>query len=243
MAEVRIGTSGWTYEAWRHGFYAGVPRARWLEHCGERFSALEINATHYRLQRQRTMERWRDAVPSDFRFAVKGHRFLTHVRRLREPAEPIARERRHAEVLGERLGAVLWQLPGTFERDDLALEGFLRALREGWPMRHVLELRHRSWFLPEIAERLSLAGVSNCISHAAGWPMWEAVTADLVYVRLHGSPRTYASSYGVRGLRPWVDRVERWLSERRDVYVFFDNDALGHAPADARRLMRMLAQA
>ena len=245
MAEARIGTSGWAYDEWRQEFYAGVPRRRWLEHCAEHFGAVEINATHYRLQRLSTLERWRPAVPPDFRFALKAHRYLTHVRRLRDPLEPIRRDRERAEALGSQLAAVLWQLPARFVFDDERserLDRFLDALTTSWPARHALELRHRSWFRSDVAARLTDHGVSSCISHAADWPMWEAVTADFVYVRLHGHPQTYASPYGRRGLRPWARRVRGWLDEGRDVLVFFDNDAGGAAPCDATRLIELLHQ-
>jgi uncharacterized protein YecE (DUF72 family) len=240
MATARIGTSGWMYDDWRDGFYAGLPRSRWLAHCADHFGALEINATHYRLQQRRTFERWRDAVPPGFRFAVKAHRYLTHIRRLQDPAEPIRRDRERAEALGERLAVVLWQLPARFALDTERLDGFLAALHAGWPMRHAIEFRHRSWFRADVSDRLAAAGVATCISHAADWPMWEQVTTDLAYVRLHGSPRTYASAYGERGLRPWARRVEGWLADDRDVFVFFDDDGGGAAPADASCLMRML---
>lgn len=243
MARAWIGTSGWTYAEWRHGFYEGVPRARWLSHCAERFDALEINASHYRLQARRTFERWAAAVPDGFRFTLKAHRYLTHVRRLREPVGPIRRDRGRAEALHERLAAVLWQLPARFARDEertARLGCFLEALSAEWPARHAIELRHRSWFQPEVADLLASHGASAVISHAAEWPMWEATTADFVYVRLHGVPCTYASAYGPRELRPWVARIGRWLAEGRDVYVFFDNDIEGAAPRDAIALREML---
>ena len=243
MARAWIGTSGWTYDGWRHDFYEGVPRARWLSHCAERFDALEINATHYRLQTRSTFERWAAAVPDGFRFALKAHRYLTHVRRLREPVEPIRRDRERAQVLGDKLAVVLWQLPARFACDaerTARLERFLGALPAEWPVRHALELRHRSWFRPEIAELLARHGVATVVSHAAEWPMWDSTTGDLVYVRLHGYPCTYASAYGPRELRSWVTRIERWLSEDLDVYVFFDNDIEGAAPRDATVLREML---
>lgn len=243
MARARIGTSGWMYDEWRHGFYEGVPRKRWLAHCAEHFDALEINASHYRLQRRSTLERWAAAVPERFRFTLKAHRYLTHVRRLREPQEPIRRERERAQALGERLAVVLWQLPARFAHDDereSRLAAFLEALATEWPARHALELRHRSWFQPRVADILEQHGASAVISHAGDWPMWEMATSDLVYVRLHGQPRTYASAYDTAALRSWAGRVRRWLDEGRDVYVFFDNDMDGAAPRDATALMEML---
>jgi uncharacterized protein YecE (DUF72 family) len=242
MARAFVGTSGWMYDRWRHDFYAQVPRQHWLRHCGARFTALEINATHYRLQRRSTFEAWRAAVPPGFTFAVKAHRYLTHSRLLTEPAGPIRLERERAEGLGPALGAVLWQLPARLRRDDERLEGFLGALAGEWPGRHVIEFRDRSWFSPDVAAVLREHGVAVCISHAGRWPMWQEVTADFVYVRLHGHPQTYVSAYGPEGLRPWLERVEGWLSEGRGVHAYFDNDAEGAAPHDAQRLLAAIRE-
>jgi uncharacterized protein YecE (DUF72 family) len=237
MARAFIGTSGWMYDRWRRDFYAGLPRDRWLRHCGERFSALEINATHYRLQRRSTFEGWRAAVPAGFVFAVKAHRYLTHSRLLTEPVGPVRLERERAAGLGPALGAVLWQLPARLRLDEARLETFAAALAAEWPTRHTIEFRDRSWFVPGVAERLRRHGIAVCISHAARWPMWEKVTADFVYLRLHGHPHTYVSAYGADGLRPWADRIERWLGSGLDVHAYFDNDAEGAAPHDAERLL------
>lgn len=261
MASTCIGTSGWMYDDWRDDLYAGVPRSRWLAHYAERFGGVEVNATHYRLQRESTFERWRDAVPHSFRFAIKAHRYLTHVCWLRDPVLPIRRDRQRAAVLGDRLAVVLWQLPARFSLDASLdagragraehaghgerlerldrLDRFLDALVEEWPVRHTVELRHRGWFRPEVAQRLADRGVAACISHAGDWPMWDAVTADFVYLRLHGHPRTYVSPYG-RRLQAWASRLQRWLAEDRDVYVFFDNDTGGAAPRDAAQLIALL---
>jgi len=120
------------------------------------------------------------------------------------------------------------------------MDGFIEALRR-WPkMRHVVELRHRSWFADEVAERLEKARIANCLSDSPRWPMWEAVTARLVYVRLHGHSRLYQPRYAGPALEGWARRIRRWLADGRDVHVYFDNDAEGHAPYDALRLMGML---
>jgi uncharacterized protein YecE (DUF72 family) len=231
------------YDSWRDDLYAGVPRSGWLASYAERFAGVEINATHYRLQARSTFERWRAAVPAGFVFAVKANRYLTHVRLLHEPLEPIRTERDRAAGLGPALGAVLWQLPARLARDDTRLEGFLETLEREWPTRHAVEFRHRGWFVTDVAARLRAHGVANCISHAGAWPMWEAVTADLVYVRLHGSPRTYVSEYGETGLRPWVERAERWLGQGLDVQVWFDDDEGGAAPRDAALFLRLIGHA
>lgn len=239
-ARAHVGTSGWSYASWRKRFYRTRPARDWLAFCAQRFSGLEINATHYRLQRRETLRRWRAATPPGFRFALKAHRYLTHFRRLREPLGAIRRERERAAALGGRLAVVLWQLPGRFACDLERLEAFARALRHWRRVRHAIEFRHPSWFRPEVAACLARHRIAVCQSDAGDWPRWDAVTTDLVYLRLHGRPRTYASAYGERALRAWARRIRRWLREHRAVHVYFDNDARGAAPHDALRLLALL---
>jgi len=238
-----VGTSGWHYAAWREGFYGGRPARDWLRICGERFSGLEINATHYRLQGAATLRRWRDATPRGFRFAIKAHRYLTHYRRLRAPLASIRLERERAAALGGKLAAVLWQLPANLPCNLERLEDFARALRRWRRVRHAIEFRHPSWFCEEVADCLRAYGIAACQSDAARWPRWDAVTTDLVYVRLHGRPRTYASAYGEGALRAWARKARRWLREGRDVHAYFDNDARGAAPRNALRLIELLRRA
>lgn len=232
-----VGTSGWSYPAWRTGFYAGVPRCRWLAHCAERFTSLEVNATFYRLPKPETVAGWRDQTPEGFAFAVKGHRLITHVRRLADVDAPLARFRAALAPLGDRLAAVLWQLPPTLHRDLVLLRDFSSRLT-AWPeVRHALEFRHESWFEDAVEAALEEHGLATCISDAPRWPMWDAVTAGLAYVRLHGHTRQYSSAYGRAGLVPWAERVRAWLAQGHDVHVYFDNDAEGAAPADASLLL------
>lgn len=242
MSRAFVGTSGWSYDSWRDDFYAGVPRSRWLEHCASSFTALEINATFYHRQRRETLARWAASVPESFVFALKAHRYVTHSKLLLDPVEPVRRERDRAAVLGSRLGAVLWQVPKRLAADPLRLARFAHALRSEWPARHAIELRSRDWFTEDVAALMTDHGIANCISDAADWPMWEVVTADFVYVRLHGHARTYASSYAPASLRSWAARIEEWMDAGLDVHVYFDNDALGRAPVDAARLLRLLGE-
>lgn len=239
-AQLWIGTSGWSYEEWKDDFYAGLPQREWLRHCSARFTALEINATFYRLQDPESLARWRDETPERFVFAMKANRYLTHYRRLSEPQASIDMERERAASLGAKLGAVLWQLPQNFQRHDARLDEFLEALSRQWPMRHALELRHASWFSPEVAARLAAHGVAVCISDAKDWPMWEEVTADFVYVRLHGHTHTYHSGYSKRSLERWAHRVRGWMAQGRDVHVYFDNTDAGAAPRDAMALRALI---
>jgi uncharacterized protein YecE (DUF72 family) len=235
-----IGTSGWNYAGWRDAFYGNLPARLWLPFCAERFSAIEVNGTFYRLQARETFVRWRRATPPQFRFAIKANRYLTHNRKLADPLPSIRLERDRARGLGEKLAAVLWQLPGNLHRDLGRLERFARALRCWRAVRHAIEFRHASWFDEEVAGCLREHRIAVCQSDAGDWPLWNAVTTDLVYVRLHGKPLTYASGYSAAELRRWTAKVNRWLAEGRDVHVYFDNDALGRAPVDALHLMALL---
>ncbi|MGE0546110.1 MAG: DUF72 domain-containing protein [Kofleriaceae bacterium] len=230
---IYAGTSGWIYGSWRAHLYADTPVRRWLHVASHTFSSLEINGSFYSQIAPATYQRWRDETPRDFRFALKGHRFVTHYKRLRDCEASIIRLRDQASHLGSKLAAVLWQLPSTFEVDLERLEGFLDALRT-WRVRHAIELRHRSWFTAEVAMKLRDAGVAACWSDAPDFPMWREVTADFAYVRLHGHTRKYASSYSTRSLQQWAKQSVRWRARGLDVFVYFDNDAEGHAVRNAR---------
>lgn len=238
MAKAYIGTSGWNYKNWKPAFFGKTPQREWLRFCAERFSGIEINGTHYRLQSQETFRRWYDATPDSFRFAMKGHRYLTHHKKLKDPRDSLNLSHERASALGEKLAAVLWQLPGSFRKEIERLQGFADCLASDWgDARHAVEFRHDSWFDPETEACLGHFGIAVCQSDAADWPLWDAVTTDMVYVRLHGHTRTYASAYSDEMLDQWAGRVRTWLGEGRDVHVYFDNDSEGAAPFDALRLL------
>jgi uncharacterized protein YecE (DUF72 family) len=237
--QLYIGTSGWSYSSWAPLLYEGVPRARWLAHAARIFTGLEVNGTFYRQQAAETFRRWREETPEGFRFGVKAHRYITHYKRLRDVRASIDLLRRPASELRDKLAVVVWQLPADFACDRDRLRSFLDEL-ERWPeTRHTLEMRHRSWFTDRIAGDLAGAGVAVCISDAPDFPMWLEVTTDLVYVRLHGHTRKYASSYSRANLERWAVRALAWRREGRDVHVYFDNDAEGAAIANARALLQM----
>lgn len=240
MQSLYIGTSGWSYLHWQDRFYTGVPQKDWLRFYAERFSALEVNGTFYRLQSPATFKKWSDATPPTFRFAIKANRYLTHNKKLLDPDASILIEKSHAEALGEKLAVVLWQLPGMLKKNLPRLQGFIDALQQ-WPeVRHSIEFRHASWFDDETADRLAQANIAVCLSDAETWPMWDRVTTDLVYIRLHGHARTYASSYSAAELSYWAERIAHWLKEGREVHVYFDNDAECAAPFNALALQEIL---
>lgn len=270
---IRVGTSGWRYRSWRGDFYPrGLVQRRELEYIGESFSTVEINGSFYSLQRPDSYRRWRDSVPDGFVFAVKGSRYITHMRRLRDVGMPLANFFASGVLaLGDRLGPVLWQLPARqrFEHDVMA--GFLAQLPqttgqarelarrhdervqgrtwldidEDRPIRHAIEPRAESFDDPAFHELLRAHGVALAIADTAGrWPRFEAATADFAYVRLHGSTELYHSGYTPEELRSWADLCRRLSvspeGEPRDVLVYFDNDARGHAPHDARALAELV---
>jgi uncharacterized protein YecE (DUF72 family) len=239
-AKAYIGTSGWNYKSWREGFYGDTPQKQWLPFCADRFTAIEVNGTFYRLQEKSTYKKWRDETPKSFPFAIKGHRYVTHNKKLIDAEEPVMRCRESASPLANRLAAVVWQLPAFLKKDIRRLEQFVRALRQWNATRHAIEFRHKSWFNNEVSKCLSDHCVAVCMSDAPDWPMWDEVTTDLVYIRLHGHTRKYASSYSKPALRKWAMRIGSWLNENRAVHVYFDNDAEGAAPQNALTLLKML---
>jgi len=237
---IRVGTSGWNYPSWRRDFYRGVPARGWLAHAARTFGSLEINGSFYVQIKPETYGRWRTETDPGFVFALKGHRFVTHYKRLRDVEGSIVLLRDQARGLGDRLEVVLWQLPANMVADVERLRAFVRALRAWRGVRHALEPRHRSWFTDEVAELLRARGVGVCLSDAPDFPMWRAVTADFVYVRLHGHTRKYASSYSAASLARWAKDAGAWAAAGLDVYVYFDNDAEGAAARNALAFRRLV---
>jgi uncharacterized protein YecE (DUF72 family) len=237
VPQVFIGTSGWNYDHWKGVFYPeGLAKVRWLSHYSSVFSTVEVNATFYRSMLASTFERWRRGTPDGFVWAVKASRFITHVRRLRDAAEPLKRFLDSLAPLGGKLGPVLFQLPPSLSFDSGLLETFRRHLPHG--VRCALEARHRSWTGEEALSCLRNSRIAWCISDTAGrYPYLEAVTADFVYVRLHGSRRLYASCYTDEELRSWSEKI---TSFGLDTYVYFDNDSMGYAPQNALALRGLL---
>jgi uncharacterized protein YecE (DUF72 family) len=236
-----IGTSGWQYNHWKDGWYKGVKKKDWLPFMTTKLNAVEANGTFYRLPKRETFESWKAITPQDFRFTIKAHRFLTHRKRLKEISDGITREKEAAGGLGEKLAVVVWQLPSNLQANQERLESFLQELKAWEETRHSIEFRHNSWFTDETAKKLEEARVAVCISDASKWPMWEAATTDLVYLRLHGHEYTYWSAYTDEQLESWAAKCRAWLKEGREVHAYFDNDAQGAAPYDAEKLAKLVS--
>lgn len=239
-ARAWIGTSGFEYDHWRKSFYGGgTPRSRWLEAYADRFDTVELNATFYRLPAAETFARWAERVPVGFRYAVKASRYLTHVRRLRDPAEPLDRLWTRASRLGTRFGPVLYQLPPRWRPNPERLEAFLRAL-PAHPQ--AVEVRDPRWYRGETLNLLDCAGVALCLHDMPGSESPTTAIGPLVYLRFHGAGTRYGGRYSSQRLRAWADRIALWTADGLTVWAYFNNDLGGHAPRDASRLREMVAR-
>ena len=267
--ELRIGISGWNYKPWRGVFYPPKhPQKRELEYASRALNTIEINGTFYSLQLPGSFQKWYSETPDDFIFSVKGARFITHMKKLRDVKVPLANFFASGLLcLREKLGAILWQFPPNFGWNEKRFREFFEILPrtteeaaelarlhndklEGraWtqtdarrPLRYAVEIRHPSFLVPEFFTFLREYRAAFVFADTAGkWPYAEELTAELVYCRLHGDTQLYVSGYSDAALQWWAERIRRWR-RGRDVFVYFDNDAKVHAPFDAQRLSNFLA--
>lgn len=239
MAKAKIGTSGWHYQHWRGPYYPPSlsPRAM-LDYYIRDFETVELNNSFYRLPSSETFEAWSKAVPVGFCFAVKGSRYLTHMKRLLDPAPALDRLMEATQGLGGKRGPILFQLPPNWRCNLERLEAFLDALPPD--VRFSIEFRDQSWHIPEVFGLLRKHNVAFCLFELAGFLSPLTVTASFVYVRLHGPGNKYQGDYSTPILRAWARRIRRWMRDGLDVYLYFDNDQAGYAAKNARDLKRML---
>jgi uncharacterized protein YecE (DUF72 family) len=240
LRAVHVGCSGWNYSHWRERFYpAGLPASRWLDYYSRRFDTVEVNTTFYRLISGDAVAHWVQQTPGRFVFAVKASRYLTHVRRLSNISEGVARfyERLQPMIDAGRLGPVLWQLPETFHRDTDRLQACLEQLPAG---RHAFELRHPSWFTEEVYALLREHDAALVIGdHPARRFQTCEATATWRYVRLHYGSRGRRGNYSERELEAWAQRLHAWRA-REPIFVYFNNDWEAFAPRNASRLLQLL---
>ena len=286
-AAIRIGVSGWRYPPWRGVFYPkGLRQRRELEFASRVFPSIELNGSFYSLQRPENYATWYSETPSGFVFSVKAPRFITHIKRLRDISAPLANFFASGVAnLGEKLGPILWQLPPTMRYDPVLLERFLASIPQDTDaasklarrhdarvtgrariafgpvrrLRHALEVRHDSFIVPGFIEQLRRHDVALVIADTAGkWPQLGDVTADFIYIRLHGDEELYRSAYIEPVLTLWTERIRAWADGgeprgikrishepapaggRREIFCYFDNTDKVEAPANARRLMEKL---
>jgi uncharacterized protein YecE (DUF72 family) len=238
QGKIHIGTSGWVYKHWRGTFYPGdLKAADWFAYFTGRFSTVEINNSFYRLPEIKTFNTWRRSSPEDFIYAVKASRYLTHMKKLVVDKQGINKFLNRALHLEEKLGPVLFQLPPSFNINAERLETFLQALPEG--LRYTFEFRDESWYDKEIYRLLEKYHAAFCIYELEYHQSPLEVTADFIYIRLHGPGKKYQGSYPDATLRKWARFCKKWQQKGKDIYVYFDNDQEGYAAFNALRLMEL----
>lgn len=236
---VRIGTSGWQYRHWRGVFYPeDLPQSDWLAYFQARFDTVEINNSFYRLPSAETFAKWRSAAPPGFLYAVKASRYLTHMKRLKDPEEPLARFLGNARELGDTLGPVLYQLPPRFRHNQERLEHFLDILPDG--VDHVMEFRDPTWHTEEVYRALAAHGVALCLHDATAAPAPVRLTAPFTYVRFHGPGKDYEGDYPRHRLAEWAERISDWRGDRITTFAYFNNDPEGWAIANAHELRELV---
>jgi uncharacterized protein YecE (DUF72 family) len=238
---IRLGCSGWSYDHWREPVYHGAPARTWLRRYAERFDTVEINSTFYRLPRRSAVAGWADQTPDGFCFAVKVSRYLTHIRRLTETGRgfELLLDRIQPLVDSGKLGPLLWQLPGTFARDDERLAGALAELPAGF--RHCIEFRHPSWFVPAVMDMLREHDIALVVGDHPERPFQTTErTAGWSFVRFHYGHRGRRGNYSDRELETWARRIRAWARDG-DVYAYFNNDWEAFAVRNAEHLARRLA--
>ncbi len=240
MPKLRIGCSGFAYDSWRHVFYPeDMPQQQWFNFYVGRFSTVELNVTFYRLPQKETFMKWCKDSPENFAFSIKGSRFITHIKKLKDIQEPIDAFFSRATALGEKLEVVLWQLPPAFKADAGRLKEFLELIRP-YSVRNTFEFRNEGWLNKKILSILEKENAAVCMADWPGFLDDLPVTADFVYSRRHGEAGNYASSYSTEALKKDAKRIKAYMRQGKDVYMYFNNDAFGYAPKNASELRELL---
>ncbi len=240
MPCVKIGCSGFFYDDWKGTFYPeGLSQRQWLEFYCKKFSAVELNVTFYKVPEKETFLRWYGETPENFSISLKGSRFITHVKKLKSPLEPLDVFFSRINALKEKLAVVLWQFPPDFKADVEKLRIFLEALSQ-YKVRNAFEFRDKSWINKKVISMLEKENISLCI---ADWPDFLCelpVTADFVYMRRHGIEGNSSSCYSTDQLKADAKFVSTFVKQGKDVFIYFNNDAAGHAPRNALELRNLV---
>ncbi|MEJ2058510.1 MAG: DUF72 domain-containing protein [Desulfofustis sp.] len=235
-----VGTSGWSYDHWDGTFYPeDVSSKERLKYYATKFDTAEINNSFYQLPKEDTLEQWKKTAGSGFVFAVKGSRYITHMKKLKDPEDSLQKFLKPVDSLKTKQGPVLFQLPGGWRANSDRLSDFLKMLPTGH--RWAFEFRDPDWHCDEMYELLHKRNAAFCMFEFAGLESPREITASFVYIRLHGpNKEPYTGSYTDKALKDWASDIRKWLKNGKDVYCYFDNDQAGHAPNDALRLKEMI---
>ena len=240
MPKCRIGCSGFLYESWRGTFYPeGLTPKKWLSYYVGKFNTVELNVTFYRLLKKEAFERWHSETPPNFCFSLKGSRLITHIKKLKDVELPLLTFFNTTSPLMNKLEVVLWQLPPNFRANLRSLTDFIQMIQI-YPIRHVFEFRHKSWINKKVFKLLAEANIAVCM---ADWPEFInelPITADFIYIRRHGEVGKPATNYTTEQLKKDAKRIVDYLKQGKDVYVYFNNDALAYATKNAMELKEIL---
>lgn len=240
MPKYRIGCSGFLYDSWRGVFYPeDLPHKEWLPFYAKKINSVELNVTFYRLLKKEAFDKWYRETPSDFSFVLKGSRFVTHIKKLKDVEMPLSTFFNITTPLREKLEVVLWQLPPNLKVNLRSLEDFIEALRQ-YPVRHVFEFKNKNWLNKKVLKILSAANMAVCMSDWSDYADEVPITANFVYLSRQGEEGKYASNYTTEQLKKDAKRIKEYMKQGKDVYIYFNNDASGYAPKNAMELKAIL---
>jgi len=235
---IHIGTSGWHYDHWQGPFYpAELPSGAWLAYYAEHLATVEVNNSFYQLPEAETLRNWRATAPEGFMFAAKASRYMTHMKKLKDPQDPLATFLGRMDELGDRLGPILFQLPPNWKLNRERLHAFLKTLPNAY--RFAFEFRDPSWFDERVYDMLAQHNAAFCIYELNGRLAPKKITADWTYVRLHGPGDAYQGNYDMQTLAGWMGAFSSWMHQGKEVYCYFDNDQAGYAVQNALALQEM----
>ncbi|HLH53243.1 MAG TPA: DUF72 domain-containing protein [Verrucomicrobiae bacterium] len=242
MGRAYIGTSGWSYRSWEGTFYPPrLPKTHQFDHYASCFPTVEINLTFYRLPTLKMVQNWRDRAPSGFVYAIKGSRFITHMKKLLNVREALREFFRCLDPLRRRVSVVLWQLPPFLSIDIPRLESFLKLLPKAYD--HAVEFRHPSWLTRDVFAVLRQHRAAHVSVSSLAMPVDLTVTSDLVYIRFHGLEAGAAHDYSQAELEPWATHIRKQARAGKTVYAYFNNDVNARAPSNARTMMNLVGLA
>ncbi len=240
--EILIGTSGYNYYHWRDKFYPkNLSPKNWLEFYVQYFNTVELNVTFYRLPFEAAFKSWYKRTPHNFKFVIKGSRFITHIKRLNDCEDPLKLLFLRASHLKNKLACVLWQMPPSFGYDAKRIKNFVNLLKK-WPQYlYSFEFRNKSWFNEELFALFNKHNINLCIADSSSYPSTEIITSNFLYLRFHGGKILYTSEYSEKEIKKWSEKINKWKKDKKIIFAFFNNDAYGFAIKNALQLKKLLS--
>lgn len=240
MPKCKIGCSGFLYDSWKDTFYPeGLTQKRWLSYYVKKLDSVELSITFYRLLKKEAFERWYSEAPPGFAFCLKGSRFVTHIKKLKDVTLPLETFFNVTLPLHEKFEVVIWQFPLNLKVNIKNLEGFIEVISK-YPVRHVFEFKQASWLNKKVIKLLSESNIAMCMADSPEFLNDLPVTADFVYIQRHGPDGNYALSYSPEQLKDDANKIKEYLKKGKDVYIFFNNDANAYAPQNAMELKKII---